>query len=166
MPLPADLTALAEDVLSACRRAGARVCTAESCTGGLIAAALTAIPGSSDVVDRGFVVYSNQAKQDLLGVPEALLIAHGAVSEQVARAMAEGALQRTPRVQAAVAVTGIAGPGGGTPDKPVGLVYLATAATGRPTVAERALFPGDRDAIREASARRALQLLKAGFEVL
>lgn len=160
MPLPPDLTALAQEALEACRRAGARACTAESCTGGLIAAALTSVPGSSDVVDRGFVTYSNQAKQDLLGVPPDLLAAHGAVSEPVARAMAEGAL-RSSRAQAAVAVTGIAGPGGGTPEKPVGLVFLAAAAAGKPTRAERAQFAGDRDAVREASARRALQLLIA-----
>ncbi len=165
MSLPADLTSLARAALDACRRAGARASVAESCTGGLIAAALTAVPGSSDVVDRGYVCYSDQAKQDLLGVPAALLAAHGAVSEAVARAMAEGALQRSgPGVQVAVAVTGIAGPGGGTPDKPVGLVYLAAASTGRVTHAERALFAGDRDAIREASARRALQLLQAVFD--
>src|SRR4051812_43210706 len=161
MPLPADLTALAKEVLDACRRAGARAATAESCTGGLVAACLTAIPGSSDVVDRGFVTYSNEAKQELLGVPAGLISIHGAVSEPVARAMAEGALHHS-RAQVAVAVTGIAGPGGGTPDKPVGLVYLATA-TSRATVAERALFSGDRDAIREASARRALELLTLLF---
>src|SRR4051812_34412920 len=163
MPLPADLTALAKEVLDACRRAGARAATAESCTGGLVAACLTAVPGSSDVVDRGFVTYSNEAKQELLGVPAGLLSTHGAVSEPVARAMAEGALHHS-RAQVAVAVTGIAGPGGGTPDKPVGLVYLATAATFRPPMAERALFTGDRDAIREASAKRALELLKLMFD--
>src|SRR5262249_6572238 len=111
MPLPADLTALAERALAACRRAGAHACTAESCTGGLIAACLTAIPGSSDVVDRGFVTYSNEAKQDLLDVPAGLLTIHGAVSEPVARAMAEGALHAS-HTQVAIAVTGIAGPGG------------------------------------------------------
>jgi len=163
MPLPADLTALAREVLDACRRAGARAATAESCTGGLIAACLTAVPGSSDVVERGFVTYSNEAKQELLGVPAGLLSTHGAVSEPVARAMAEGALRHS-RAQVAVAVTGIAGPGGGTPDKPVGLVYLATATAFRPTTAERAVFPGDRDAIREASARRALELLRLLFD--
>ncbi|HVE86049.1 MAG TPA: nicotinamide-nucleotide amidohydrolase family protein [Myxococcales bacterium] len=162
MPLPPDLLDRARAALEACRRAGARACTAESCTGGLVAAALTAIPGSSDVVDRGFVTYSNDAKEELLGVPAELLAAHGAVSEPVARAMAEGALRRS-RAQVAVAITGIAGPGGGTPDKPVGLVYLALAVAGRPTTAERLQLPGDRDAVREATARRALELLAAAF---
>src|SRR5262245_14230723 len=153
MPLPADLADLADlarAALEACRRAGARACTAESCTGGLIAAALTSIPGSSDVVDRGFVTYSNEAKQELLGVPAELIAAHGAVSEPVALAMAEGALRHS-RAQVAVAVTGIAGPGGGTPQKPVGLVFLAIAAASAPARAERAHFHGDRDAIREAA---------------
>ena len=163
MPLPADLTALAEKALDACRRAQARACTAESCTGGLVAACLTAIPGSSDVVDRGFVTYSNEAKQELLGIPAGLLTVHGAVSEPVARAMAEGALHAS-RTQVAVAITGIAGPGGGTPEKPVGLVFLAVASTSRPTHAERHVFPGTRDAIREASARRALELLIDQFD--
>jgi len=163
MPLPADLTALAEQALDACRRARARACTAESCTGGLVAACLTAISGSSDVVERGFVTYSNEAKQELLGVPAGLLTIHGAVSEPVARAMAEGALHAS-RTQVAVAITGIAGPGGGTPEKPVGLVFLAIASTSRPTHAERHVFPGNRDAIREASARRALELLVHQFD--
>ena len=163
MPLPSDLTDLARHALEACRRAGARACTAESCTGGLIAAALTSIPGSSDVVDRGFITYSDRAKQEVLGVLPDLLAAYGAVSEPVARAMAEGAL-RASRTQVAVAVTGIAGPGGGTREKPVGLVYLATASSGRPTRAERLLLAGNRDAIREASARRALQLLALVFD--
>lgn len=158
MPLPAEFTVAARSALESCRRAGVRVCTAESCTGGLVAAALTAVPGSSDVVERGFVTYSNDAKQELLGVPSDLLAAHGAVSEPVARAMAEGALRRS-RAQVAVAITGIAGPGGGTPEKPVGLVYLATAAAGRPTQAHRLHFPGDRDAIRDATAVHALHLL-------
>jgi len=160
VPLPADLTGLARVALESCRRAGARACTAESCTGGLVAAALTAVPGSSDVVDRGFVTYSDRSKQELLGVPPDLLAAHGAVSEPVARAMAEGAL-RASCAQVAVAITGIAGPGGGTGEKPVGLVYFATAATGRPTRAGCLQLSGDRDAIREASARHALQLLAA-----
>jgi len=163
MPLPADLTALAEKALDACRRAGARACTAESCTGGLVAACLTAIPGSSDVIERGFVTYSNQAKQDLLGIPAGLLTIHGAVSQPVAVAMAEGALHAS-RTHVAVAVTGIAGPGGGTPEKPVGLVFLAIASSTRPTHAERHVFSGDRDAIREASARRALELIAHCFD--
>jgi nicotinamide-nucleotide amidase len=157
MPLPGTLVSLADEVLRACRKAGARLCTAESCTGGLISAALTAVPGSSDVVDRGFVTYSNPSKVELLGVPDALLAAHGAVSAEVARAMAEGALGRSAATLA-IAVTGIAGPGGGTPDKPVGLVFIAVAGTGRPTRVERCRFEGGRGEIREATAQKALAL--------
>jgi nicotinamide-nucleotide amidase len=149
---------LAEDVLDACRRRKWKLATAESCTGGMVAAALTEIAGSSDVVERGFVTYSNEAKMELLGVPEALLAAHGAVSEEVARAMAEGALARAP-VDLAVSITGIAGPGGATPAKPVGLVWLGVAARGGAAHIERHVFPGDRTAVREAARRRALELL-------
>src|SRR4051794_35786071 len=160
MPLPADLTALAKEVLDACRRAGARAATAESCTGGLIAACLTAIPGSSDVVDRGFVTYSNEAKQELLGVPAGLLTIHGAVSEPVARAMAEGALHHS-RAQVAVAVTGIAGPGGGTATKPVGLVHFGLAANGQPTRhLERSYGDLGREPVRRKAVEDALSLLE------
>jgi nicotinamide-nucleotide amidase len=155
------LRALAEDALGECRRAGLAIATAESCTGGLVAAALTAIAGSSDVFERGFVTYSNAAKMDLLGVPEALLATVGAVSEEVAVAMAKGALERAP-VQIAVAVTGIAGPGGGSPSKPVGLVHLAIARAGEQIRQERCLFAGDRDTIRTAAAAFALRLLARG----
>nr|WP_069306270.1 nicotinamide-nucleotide amidohydrolase family protein [Methylobrevis pamukkalensis] len=130
-----DLAALetrAETLLARARAGGHVVATAESCTGGLIAGTLTAIAGSSDVVDRGFVTYSNAAKTDLLGVPADLIERVGAVSEEVAIAMAEGALARSA-ASLAVAVTGVAGPGGGTATKPVGLVHLALAAKGRPT---------------------------------
>src|SRR5580698_10364370 len=120
------LLAKARGLLAAAREKHLRVVTAESCTGGLIAGLLTEIPGSSDVVERGFVTYSNQAKEDLLGVPAALLHAHGAVSEPVCRAMADGALKHS-LAQLSVAVTGIAGPGGGSAEKPVGVVYVATA---------------------------------------
>jgi nicotinamide-nucleotide amidase len=131
----------------------------ESCTGGLVAGALTAIPGSSDVVDRGFVTYSNAAKTMLVGVPPALIDAHGAVSEPVARAMAEGGL-RVADVGAAVSITGVAGPGGGSADKPVGLVHFAAARAGRPTLHQEMRF-GDigREAVRLASVRVALELL-------
>jgi nicotinamide-nucleotide amidase len=132
--------------------------TAESCTGGMIAAALTDIAGSSDVVERGFVTYSNQAKTDLLGVSPALLAAHGAVSAEVAEAMAQGALQHAP-VDLAVAVTGIAGPGGGSAAKPVGLVHFGIARRGGAVATEHHVFPGDRAAVREATVRRALELL-------
>jgi len=159
-PFPDPLRRLAEDVLAACRRARLMLATAESCTGGLIAGYLTAISGSSDVVERGFVTYSNEAKGDLLGVPAELIARVGAVSEEVARAMAEGALKRS-RAQISVAVTGVAGPSGGTAAKPVGLVHVAAARHGRPTLHERHLFSGDRDAIRLASVEVALKMLKA-----
>lgn len=154
----APLLALAEHVLAACRARGYRLATAESCTGGLIAGALTAVAGSSDVVERGFVTYTNESKTDMLGVPAALIAAHGAVSEPVARAMAEGALVRSP-ADLAVAVTGIAGPGGGSPEKPVGLVHLAAARRGAPTLHARHVFPGDRAAVREATVEAALRLI-------
>jgi len=136
--------------------------TAESCTGGLIAAALTAIAGSSDVVDRGFVTYSNDAKNQMIGVPMALIEAHGAVSEDVARAMAEGALLRS-RAAMAISVTGVAGPGGGSTDKPVGLVWFGLAATGKPAWSERHVFPGDRTAIRAATVAHAFKMIRAAL---
>jgi nicotinamide-nucleotide amidase len=132
--------------------------TAESCTGGLVAGGLTAIAGSSDVVERGFVTYSNAAKAELLGVPPPLIAKHGAVSAQVARAMAEGALSRAP-VDVTIAVTGIAGPSGATPGKPVGLVYLAAARKARETLVERHQFAGDRTAVRLASIEAAFDLI-------
>lgn len=135
-----------------------RLATAESCTGGLLAAACTGIAGSSDWFERGFVTYSNAAKTELLGVPAALIAAHGAVSAEVARAMAEGALQHAP-VDLALAVTGIAGPGGGSADKPVGLVWLGLALRGRPAGAERLQLGGDRAAVRGQTVRIALQRL-------
>jgi len=150
---------LATSVLAACRARGWHVATAESCTGGLVAAALTAIAGSSDVVDRGFVTYSNTAKMELLGVPETTLAAHGAVSSETALAMAEGAVARAG-VDLAVSITGVAGPAGGTTEKPVGLVHLGVATkTGSHT--ERRIFPGDRTEIRRAATVLALELLKA-----
>ena len=150
---------LATEVLDLCREARLTLAIAESCTGGLIAAALTEIAGSSDVVERGFVTYADQAKTDLLGVPGALIIAHGAVSDPVARAMAEGALERSP-ADVAVAVTGIAGPGGATPGKPVGLVHLAAARRGRQTLHERHVFAGDRAQVRLSAVAGALNLVK------
>ncbi len=148
----------AENLLAAARAAGAMLATAESCTGGLIAGAITAIAGSSDVFDRGFVTYTNEAKREVLGVPESALATHGAVSEAVARTMAEGALARS-RARLAIAVTGIAGPGGGSAEKPVGLVWFGLAGRGRATHAERQVFPGDRAAVRRATVERALALL-------
>ena len=147
-------------LLEACRTGRVMLATAESCTGGLIVAALTAIAGSSDVVDRGFVTYSNEAKQEVLGVSAALLHDHGAVSEPVARAMADGALARS-RAAIAVAVTGVAGPGGGTTEKPVGLVWFGLAQRGRQVASESCVFPGDRAAIRAATVVRAFALIRA-----
>jgi nicotinamide-nucleotide amidase len=146
-------------LLDACRARGELIATAESCTGGLVAATLTAIPGSSDVFERGFVAYANAAKSEMLGVPVWLIERHGSVSEAVARAMVGGAL--TPsRATLAVAVTGITGPGGGTADKPVGLVQFAAARRDEPVRHERVLF-GDlgRAEIRRDSVGRALALL-------
>jgi nicotinamide-nucleotide amidase len=153
-----DLVSKAKQVLSACRRQALKVATAESCTGGLIAATLTEIAGSSDVVERGFVTYSNEAKVDLVSVPPKVIAKHGAVSEIVARAMAEGARRRA-HVDIAVSVTGIAGPGGGSPEKPVGLVHLACARTGRPTLHRRVLLKGNRAAIRRQSVAIALAMV-------
>ncbi len=153
-----DLTTQATALLDACRARGWMLATAESCTGGLIAAALTEIAGSSDVVDRGFVTYSNAAKTEMLGVPAALIGQHGAVSDPVARAMAKGALKHSA-ADWAISVTGIAGPGGATADKPVGLVFLGTARRGGAVSAERQIFSGDRRAVRKQTVDRALALL-------
>ena len=153
-----DVDALAAAVLETCRTSGLMVATAESCTGGLIASALTEVAGSSDVFERGFVTYSNEAKQTLLGVPVGLFDKVGAVSEEVARAMAEGAMARS-KAQLAVSVTGIAGPGGGTETKPVGLVHMAIAREGLETLHFRDVFPGDRSEVRIATVIAALQRL-------
>ncbi|HYA74181.1 MAG TPA: CinA family protein [Roseiarcus sp.] len=144
-----------------CRDLGLGLATAESCTGGLLSALLTEIPGSSTVFERGFVVYSNEAKEEMLGVSDEVLAAHGAVSEATARAMALGALAHS-RADIAVSVTGIAGPDGGTAAKPVGLVHLACARRGGGTVAlERRFGALSRAAIRLASVEAALGLLEA-----
>jgi len=156
----ADLDMLAAAVLETCRGAGLMVATAESCTGGLIAGALTEVAGSSDVVERGFVTYSDEAKQTLLGVPTSLFDTVGAVSKEVARAMAEGAMARS-EAQLAVSVTGIAGPGGGTETKPVGLVHMAIAREGREIADFRDVFPGGRSDVRAATVVAALQRLRA-----
>jgi nicotinamide-nucleotide amidase len=153
-----DTRTLAETVLDLCRRRGWKLATAESCTGGMIAAALTDIAGSSDVVERGFVTYSNEAKTDLLGVPAALIAQHGAVSEPVARAMVVGAIARAP-VDLAVSVTGVAGPSGGSAEKPVGLVHFGASRKGGTAVTEHWLFTGDRDSVRAQATRRALELM-------
>jgi nicotinamide-nucleotide amidase len=152
----------ATDLLERYRQAKLRIVTAESCTGGMVAARLTDIAGASDVVERGFVTYSNEAKTEMLGVPTALLKQYGAVSAQVARSMAEGALGHA-RADVAIAITGIAGPGGATPGKPVGLVYLAIARRRAETRVERQQFAGDREAVREAATARALELLDSSL---
>jgi nicotinamide-nucleotide amidase len=156
----ADILLLAQAVLDACRARGWHLATAESCTGGLVAAALTAIAGSSEVVERGFVTYSNEAKAELLGVPPESIAVHGAVSAETATAMARGAVCRAP-ADLAVAVTGVAGPGGGSASKPVGLVYLGVARRDGRSRIERHVFAGDRAAVRGAALRAALVLLAA-----
>ncbi|HEY0290770.1 MAG TPA: CinA family protein [Hansschlegelia sp.] len=150
---------LAEEVLRLARGAGLTIVTAESCTGGLVAGALTEVPGSSAAVDRGFVTYSNAAKTAMLGVPEEMLDRYGAVSEQVARAMAEGALGASG-AGLSVAITGVAGPDGGTETKPVGLVHFAAARGARPTLHREQRF-GDlgRSEVRRQSVLTALELL-------
>ncbi len=163
-PLPPsdspEIDAAAARVLAACRARGWRVGTAESCTGGLIAAALTALAGSSDVVEGGLVTYSNEAKTLLLGVPANLIASVGAVSAEVAKAMAEGALARLPRIDLAVAVTGVAGPGGGSVEKPVGLVHFGLARRDAKTETEHRIFTGNRTAVRQATVLWALSLLE------
>ena len=158
-----EMNRLSARVLDAARRLNLTIATAESCTGGLVAAALTEIAGSSDVVDRGFVTYSNAAKQALLGVSETDLRLHGAVSGPVAKAMAEGAL-KAAGAGVAVAVTGIAGPGGGSADKPIGLVWLAVARQGAETVLREERY-GDlgRNGVRIASVRSALEMLRGAL---
>ncbi len=154
------LLALAQVVIADARDAKLRIATAESCTGGLIGGLLTEIPGSSDVFDRGFIVYSNRAKSDLLGVPGDLIADMGAVSEAVARAMAEGAVENS-NAHVAVSVTGIAGPGGGTAMKPIGLVHIAAARERRSIIHEAHRF-GDigRSEVREKAIEAALLLLQ------
>jgi nicotinamide-nucleotide amidase len=147
-------------LLAACRQRGLKIATAESCTGGLLSGVLTALPGSSDVFERGFVTYSNEAKIELLGIEAALIARHGAVSEDVALAMADGALRRA-HAHVAASVTGIAGPSGGTSEKPVGLVYIACSRAGwEPLVERLGLWHLDREAIRLASVSAALRLLR------
>ena len=154
-----QIMAQAAALLEAAGERGELLATAESCTGGLLAATLTAIPGASDVFERGFITYSNTSKSEMLGVPAWLIERHGAVSEDVARAMAGGALTHS-RATLAVAITGIAGPAGGSPEKPLGLVNLAAARRDAPVLHQRLLL-GDigRDEIRRESVREALALL-------
>ncbi len=149
----------ARRLLDVCRGEGVRLALAESCTGGLLAASLAAIPGASAVLECAVVPYSNTSKEEWLGVPQALMVAHGAVSAEVARAMAEGLLSRS-QAGAALAETGIAGPGGGTETKPVGLVFLALARRGQETRVERQVFSGGRREVQRAAALRACALLE------
>ncbi len=158
--IPQALIDDAAALLNECRTKQLKLATAESCTGGLIAAVLTAVAGSSDVLERGFVTYSNEAKTELLGVPAELIASVGAVSEPVAQCMAEGALQRS-HADLAVAVTGVAGPGGGSADKPVGLVCFGLARRGRATASERCVFAGDRATVRVAIVEKAFALIRA-----
>jgi nicotinamide-nucleotide amidase len=146
---------LITDIYAQLRARHWMIATVESCTGGLIGWLLTQEPGASEFVDRGFITYSNEAKTEMLGVPASLIAAHGAVSEPVARAMAEGAINAS-RANIAVSVTGIAGPGGGTTEKPVGLVYIAISVRGGETRAYEHHFSGDRNAIRKHTAIAAL----------
>jgi nicotinamide-nucleotide amidase len=155
-----ELIERAASLIAVCRARGLKIATAESCTGGLVAGLLTEIPGSSAVLERGFVVYSNDAKRDLLDVPEATLAAFGAVSEQTARAMAQGALRHS-RADFAVSITGIAGPDGGSAEKPVGLVHFAcTGPDGAVVAVERRYGALSRTEIRLASVETALDMLE------
>ncbi|HYF08527.1 MAG TPA: nicotinamide-nucleotide amidohydrolase family protein [Acetobacteraceae bacterium] len=157
--MPASLLDEAKALLATCEGRGLTLATAESCTGGLIAATLTAIAGSSAVVTGGFVTYSNAMKTKMVDVPEAVLAAHGAVSAEVAQAMAEGAL-RASGANLALSCTGIAGPGGATPAKPVGLVFIACAGLDAATLVERHMLPGDRAAVREGTVAAAFALAR------
>lgn len=158
-----NLIQAASALLAECRSRGLMLATAESCTGGLIAGVLTEVAGSSDVLDRGFVTYSNAAKSDMLGVPPELIEANGAVSGPVAASMAGGALLRS-QAALTVAVTGIAGPGGGSEGKPVGTVWFGLASHGTLPSTERQVFGGDRTAVRRATVEHALAMLDAAVK--
>ena len=159
-PSESELIASAAALIDRCRDAGLKIVTAESCTGGMVATMLTEVAGSSDVFERGFVTYSNEAKEEMLGVPKRLIDGHGAVSEVVARAMAVGALAAAD-AQLSVSITGVAGPGGGTPEKPVGLVHFGAARDNK-LLHERCEF-GDlgRNEIRRLSVAQAFVLLES-----
>lgn len=154
---PAHITQLAEKTLAAARGKGLKLATVESCTGGLIAGALTEISGSSDVFERGFVTYSNQSKEDLVGVEEDTLIDFGAVSPETAAEMADGALDSS-LADIAISVTGVAGPNGGSAAKPVGLVYIAVASSDGSVRTVKNNFTGGRTAVRLAAVQKALEL--------
>lgn len=149
---------LAIELLDQCRDKSITITTAESCTGGLIAGCITSISGSSDVVERGFVTYTNQAKSEMLGVSESLFYTVGAVSEEVAKSMAEGALTHSS-AGLSVSVTGITGPGGSTPTKPVGLVYIAVCEKSKKPTSQKFIFEGNRDQVREQAVTSALTMM-------
>ena len=155
---PDELLDLTTELIRLYRQYDLKIATAESCTGGLIAGCLTAVAGSSEVFERGFNTYSNEAKSELLGIPPEIIAENGAVSQEVAIAMAESTLARAP-VDLTVSVTGIAGPGGGSSDKPVGTVHLASAFVDHPTIHECRVFPGDRNQVRMATVKAALDIM-------
>jgi nicotinamide-nucleotide amidase len=158
------LLSLSKRILDSLRRKQIRLITAESCTGGLVAAALTHHAGSSDVTEGGFVTYSNAMKNRVLGVSAETLASFGAVSQETVREMAEGALRQAPEASVAISVSGIAGPGGGSDRKPVGTVWFATAVKDKETYAEMRLFPGDRTTVRTLAAEHALLLVQKRLE--
>ena len=158
MDFKADLREQAEELLAICRGKELKLATAESCTGGLVAGLLTDLAGSSDVIDRGFITYTNEAKSQMLDVSADLFESVGAVSEEVARAMAEGAVANS-YAQVAASTTGIAGPGGGNEYKPVGLVHIAVAREGCETIHERHIFNGTRQRVREQAIAVSISLL-------
>lgn len=155
---PTDLTTAAKAALAACEKHGIMLVTAESCTGGIIAASLTAVPGCSHAFEAGFVTYANSAKETMLGIAPSLLRTEGAVSEAVAKAMARCALEQSS-AGISVAVTGIAGPDGGTDDKPVGLVHIAAARSGGDLLHRAPVFKGDRTSVRDQAAQVALEMV-------
>ena len=155
-----NITQLAQNIIEKTQQKNVMIALAESCTGGMIAAALTDISGSSAVLDRGFVTYSNQAKIDVLGVSNGTLAQHGAVSQQTALAMVEGTLIAAPMADLALSVTGIAGPGGGGPDKSVGLVHFACQRRYSPQTHAKHIFSGDRHTVRQQAVHTALMMIE------
>tara|TARA_A100000164_G_scaffold317505_1_gene298143 strand:+ start:1223 stop:1729 length:507 start_codon:yes stop_codon:yes gene_type:complete len=162
---PLEINSKASSILKVCKQKGVTIITAESCTGGLIAGCLTEIPGSSSVIEGGFVTYSNQAKVSMLSVKLEQLDQYGAVSEEVARSMAEGALGSS-KADIAIACTGVAGPGGATNTKPVGLVHLSCALRKHPTLYKRCNFSGGRSTIRLATVKAAFELIEAQLNII
>ena len=162
---PLEINSKASSILKVCKQKGVTIITAESCTGGLIAGCLTEIPGSSSVIEGGFVTYSNQAKVSMLSVKLEQLDQYGAVSEEVARSMAEGALGSS-KADIAVACTGVAGPGGATNTKPVGLVHLSCALKKHPTLHKSCNFSGERSTIRLATVKAAFELIEAQLDII